>query len=194
MTYLGVKYRAVPLGKNVPSDLRTDELKKWCTEYYNSGFTPEYEGGSAGNLSYRYKGNQFMITGSGITTKSRILDNSIALVDSCNLEKEIVYYHGARKPSSETMLHYVVYMNRPEINAVFHGHSEKILAKADELGLVQTTKEEKEGTKELANAVLEVLGQENFIVLKNHGFVSIGKTMQEAGEQAVKVQEKALEG
>jgi len=40
------------------------------------------------------------------------------------------------------------------------------------------------GTIELAKEVLKVLGNNKLIVLKNHGFVSLGATMKEAGELA----------
>ncbi len=194
MVYLGVKFRAVLLDQKFPRDVGLDELKSWCTEFYNHGFTPEYEGGSAGNLSYRIKEgeNQFIITGAGIVSKAHILDNSLVQVKSCDIEKEIAYYYGTRKPSSESLVHYAVYQARRNVNAVFHGHSEKILACADKLGIVQTRQEEPEGTAMLAKAVLDVLGKENFIVMKNHGFVSMGKTMKEAGDLAIKMQQKCM--
>lgn len=195
MVYMGVKFRAVAMGRDFPRYAEIDDLKAWCTRFYEHGFTPEYEGGSAGNLSFRIKEgeNQFVITGAGITSKSRILDNSLVQVKSCDLSKEIVYYYGTRKPSSESMVHFAIYSARKDVNAVFHGHSEKILSNAVKLGLKQTETEEPEGTNKLVDAVLKVLGRENFIVMKNHGFISIGKTMKEAGEQAIKIQEKALQ-
>jgi ribulose-5-phosphate 4-epimerase/fuculose-1-phosphate aldolase len=194
MTYLGVKFRAVLMGKNFPRDIGLDELKSWCTEFYNHGFTPEYEGGSAGNLSYRIKEgeNQFIITGAGIVSKAKILDNSLVQVKNCDIEKEIAYYYGTRKPSSESLVHCAIYNNRKDVSAVFHGHSEKVLSCTDKLGIVQTKQQEPEGTGKLAKAVLEVLGNENFIVMKDHGFISLGRTMKEAGDLAIKMQQKCI--
>lgn len=194
MVYLGVKFRAVPLGKEFPMHPGLEELKKWCNEFYNHGFTPEYEGGSAGNLSFRVneKENQFIITASGIVSKSKIIDGALTLVKSFNLENEVVYYYGSRKPSSESLVHGVIYQKRRDVMAVFHGHSEVIVKNAAKLGVVETLREEAEGTKELALAVLEVLEDNNFIVMKNHGFLSLGETMEAAGKQAIKMQEKAL--
>ena len=194
MVYLGVKFRAVLLDKDFPRDIGIDELKNWCTEFYNHGFTPEYEGGSAGNLSYRIKEgeNQFIITGAGITSKAKILDNSLAQVKSCDIDKEIAYYYGRRKPSSETLVHYAIYHVRRDVNAIFHGHSEKILTCADRLGLKQTKEEKPEGTGDLARAVLEVLGNSNFAIMKNHGFISLGKNMKEAGDLAIKIQKQCI--
>jgi len=194
MVYLGVKFRAVAIDERFPRYPEIDDLKHWCKEFYDHGFTPEYEGGSAGNLSFRVgpKESQFVITGAGITSKSRILDNSLSQVKSCDLEKEIVYYYGTRKPSSETLVHYVIYQQRKDVNAVFHGHSEKILSCAGKYNLPQTKKEEPEGTNKLAKAVQEALGKENFLIMKNHGFISMGRTMKEAGDLAIKMQEKCL--
>ena len=194
MVYMGVKFRAVAVGRDFPRYAEVDDLKAWCTKFYEHGFTPEYEGGSAGNLSFRVKEgeNQFLITGAGITSKSKILDNSLVQVKSCDTEKEIVYYYGTRKPSSESMVHCAIYNHRKDVMAVFHGHSEKILASAVKLGVKQTATEEPEGTNKLVDAVLKVLGNENFIVMKNHGFISMGKTLKEAGDLAVKMQEKAM--
>jgi ribulose-5-phosphate 4-epimerase/fuculose-1-phosphate aldolase len=194
MAYLGVKFRAVIVDKTFPRHPDLDELKNWCTEFYNHGFTPEYEGGSAGNLSFRVneKEDQFIITAAGIVSKSKILDNALCQVRSFNLDTEVVYYYGQRKPSSESLVHGVIYQARKDVSAVFHGHSDSIVKAAAKLGIVETKKEAVEGTKDLAKAVLEVLGNNNFIVLKNHGFISMGKTMKEAGEQAIKMQEKAM--
>jgi ribulose-5-phosphate 4-epimerase/fuculose-1-phosphate aldolase len=48
-----------------------------------------------------------------------------------------------------------------------------------------TEKEYESGTVELAKEVLKVLGDHKLIVLRNHGFVSLGNTMKEAGELAL---------
>ena len=191
---MGVKFRAVAIDKKFPRYAEIDELKHWCTEFYDHGFTPEYEGGSAGNLSFRVKGgvNQFVVTGAGITSKSRILDNSLVQVKSCDLEKEIVYYYGTRKPSSETLVHHVIYSHRKDVNTVFHGHSDKILACAEKFNFPRTLKVEPEGTNKLAKEVLAVLGEENFLVMKDHGFIAMGGTMKEAGDLAVKIQQKCI--
>jgi len=120
------------------------------------------------------------------------LDNSLVRVKSCDVDKEIAYYYGARKPSSESLVHYAIYRVRKDVNAVFHGHSDRILACADRLGVVQTKQYEPEGTARLAKAVLEVLGDENFIVMKDHGFISMGGSMKEAGELAIKMQQMCV--
>ena len=78
-------------------------------------------------------------------------------------------------------------MNHNDVNAVFHGHNEAIVKNADRFGLPITHVEYDSGTIALAEEVLKVLDNNRFIVLKNHGFVSVGKDMREAGEIALDV-------
>ena len=75
-----------------------------------------------------------------------------------------------------------IYEKRPEVNAIFHGHSLELLKP----GIVTTEEEKPYGTVELVEEVLKVLDNDVF-VLKNHGFVSLGKTMDEAGNNIVKL-------
>jgi L-fuculose-phosphate aldolase len=85
-------------------------------------------------------------------------------------------------PSSESIIHQLIYGENKEINAVFHGHNDLIVAYAKKTGLTVTEKEFESGTVELAKEVLKVLADKKLIVLKNHGFICMGKTMKEAGE------------
>ena len=60
--------------------------------------------------------------------------------------------------------------------------------------MVETEKEEEYGTVALVQGVLDVLGENNFLIMKNHGFISLGKTMQEAGELSLKMLERCENG
>jgi ribulose-5-phosphate 4-epimerase/fuculose-1-phosphate aldolase len=97
-----------------------------------------------------------------------------------------------REPSSESIMHFLVYNTRNDINAIFHGHSKPISDNAEKLGLVITKNEKPPGTIELANEVLDVLDENSIIIIKNGGFVSFSRTMKEAGELAIKTHKKAL--
>jgi ribulose-5-phosphate 4-epimerase/fuculose-1-phosphate aldolase len=160
---------------------------------------PKYAGGAYGNLSFRLNADQlqFVITASGI--KDFSAKDAFVLVSKVDLDKQEVYCYGSRPPSSETMLHYLVYQQCKDINAIFHGHGETIMKLADKLGLPCTKKEEPYGTLALAQAVLEVLGGckdrispkvaagSSCVLMKNHGFVMVGKNMEEAGKAALKI-------
>ena len=68
---------------------------------------------------------------------------------------------------------------------------ENILINAEKLGFPVTEKEYKPGTIELANEVLRILGDNDLIVIKNHGFIALGKTMKEAGDMALVALERS---
>ncbi|MBU1026570.1 MAG: class II aldolase/adducin family protein [Candidatus Margulisbacteria bacterium] len=183
MTYQGVKFKVVFNNKKAPEDPRINELIKWCQTFNLKSLAPAYEGGSFGNLSFRLKenSNEFIISASRVVFGQNLCNDCFIKVTGCDLKQGIIYAEGLREPSSESMLHYAIYQKRPDINAIFHGHSKEILAKAEQLNLPQTKKEEPYGTVELVNSVLEIIDKHNFIIMKNHGFISLGKTMKEAG-------------
>ncbi|MBU0630514.1 MAG: class II aldolase/adducin family protein [Candidatus Margulisbacteria bacterium] len=179
------KFTTEFLDRQVPGDPRIDELKKWCDQFTQSGLMPSYEGGVYGNLSFRLKPeNRFIITSSGMKETSAA--ESFVKVDRVDLEQKIVYAAGQREPSSESMFHYLIYQKRPEVNAVFHGHCQKLLDNQARLGLVSTEWEKPYGTMELADQIMTVLGKNDFLIIKNHGFISLGKNMAAAGDLALK--------
>ncbi|MBI5218476.1 MAG: class II aldolase/adducin family protein [Bacteroidia bacterium] len=181
--YEGVKFKTIFTGNDVPKDERLIQLKHWAMIFAERNLAPSDETGSAGNLSFRInKGeNQFIITGSKIELKNALENDSFVTVTNCDIEKGIVYAKGIREPSSESMLHYAIYKQRPYVNAVFHGHCDEILNATEKLMLPETLKYESYGTLELINSVTEILGKESFIIMKNHGFLAIAGSVQEAG-------------
>jgi ribulose-5-phosphate 4-epimerase/fuculose-1-phosphate aldolase len=187
--YQGVKFQTVFLGNQAPKDSRLIQMKRWAGVFAERNLAPPYETGSAGNLSFRLeKGcNTFIITGTAIELKNSLSDNSFVTVLDCDLEKGIVYANGTREPSSESRLHYAIYRQRPYVQAVFHGHCEEILLAAKNLMIPETLKYESYGTMELINSVTEILGKESFIIMKEHGFLSIAGTIAEAGYLTLRV-------
>ena len=186
----GVKFRTVFVGEaRAPEDPRLEELKFWCTEFHRRNFAPPYGEFSQGNLSFRVRPgeNAFVITGSQVGWKDHLADDKFVTVHGCNLETGIVRASGVRDPSSESMLHFAIYSRRPDVQAVFHGHSREILSRPERLAIRETREKKPYGSLELVESLLEVLGDECFIILKRHGFVSMGKTMREAGELAVEM-------
>ncbi len=178
------KFRTEFISDGIPDDPRIEELKNWCLEFEKCGLMPAYDGGSFGNLSFRTKENEFIITASGIKHPSSV--ESFVRVSSVDENKMIVLAHGRKQPSSESILHYMIYREKKDINAIFHGHCEDILKAAAELGLPTTSSEEAYGTVELAKSVLDVLNGHKFVIMKGHGFISLGKNMDEAGKLALK--------
>lgn len=177
-----------------PTDSAIEDLKRWCVRFHNLGLTPVYEGSSLGNLSFRpEKGqNAFIITASQLKLKNNLTEDAFVKVPWCDPEKTIVHASGTREPSSESMLHFEIYRKRSEINAIFHGHCGTILEKAEEMHIPVTHRDEPFGSVALVQRVLEILDDNFFIVMKNHGFIAMGTDMDSAGELAVRMYEKCL--
>jgi L-fuculose-phosphate aldolase len=98
-------------------------------------------------------------------------------------------------PSSETLLHIATYLARPEITAVVHTHpkfagilavSAKTLpALLDEMvinlgGPVSVADYAFPGTEELANSAVRSLGDRMAVILRNHGVIAAGMSLDDA--------------
>lgn len=187
--YEGVKFRTEVLGNDIPNDTRLCLLERWCLTFHEKGIAPPYDGGSYGNLSFRIHtdDDSFIITASHSGLGESTSNNYFVTVPYINLEQGIVYARGTRLPSSESMVHYAIYRARPEVNAIFHGHCDVISKNAAMMGIPVTKKEEPYGTIFLVNSVLETLDDNCFIEMRNHGFLSLGKTMNEAGSNTLDI-------
>ncbi|MHC3129360.1 MAG: class II aldolase/adducin family protein [Candidatus Bathyarchaeota archaeon] len=179
-----IRFNIIFVSDEMPRDARIDELKEWSERFQRNGLTPEIEGNYTGNLSFRSE-EGFVITASGLKSKENLKDDCFVYVKNYDEQSNTVYVEGSRQPSSEAVMHFLIYKTRKEIDAVFHGHNDAIIMDAEKLGFSVTEKEHDPGTIELAKEVLKVLGNKKLIVLKNHGFVSLGRTMKEAGELAL---------
>ena len=187
-----IRFNSIFVSDQAPRDPRMEELKEWCERFQKNELTPEVQGNYTGNLSFR-SGEGFIITASGMKSKKNLADDCFVYVKDYDEKTNTFYVEGKKQPSSETMMHYLIYKNHEEVNAVFHGHDDTIVANADKLGLPVTEKEYESGTIELAKEVLKILGDKNLIALRNHGFVSLGGTMKEAGELALATLKRSKE-
>lgn len=185
--YSGVKFRTILKDAEPPSDDRLGELRYWCKTFHEKNLSPPYPGGSYGNLSFRINpgDNTFIITGTSIGLKDNLTDDCFVKVTACDLEKKIIYAEGKRCPSSESMLHYSIYNARPYVQAIFHGHAKEFPSNPNSLNFSETATVEPYGSSELVKSVLDILAYQNFFIIKNHGFVSLGNTMQETGERCL---------
>ncbi len=179
-----IRFNTVFVSEKPVNDKKMGELAEWCERFQNLGLTPDFEGKCTGNLSFRLK-DGFVVTASGLETKENLCGDCFVYVKHFDEQKKQVFVEGKRNPSSEAMMHFLIYRERKDVNAIFHGHNNSILINADKLGLPVTENEEDYGSIELAKEALKALGESNLVVLKNHGFVSVGKTMEEAGELAL---------
>jgi ribulose-5-phosphate 4-epimerase/fuculose-1-phosphate aldolase len=179
-----IRFNIIFVSDEIPSDTKIEKLKEWCERFQKNGLTPEIEGNYTGNLSFRLK-EGFIITASGLKSKESLGNACFVRVKSYDEVGNTIYVEGNKQPSSEAVMHFLIYQTRMEINAIFHGHNDTIVANAEKLKLPVTVKEYEPGSLELAKEVLRTLEDNNLIVIKNHGFISLGKTMKEAGKQAL---------
>ena len=192
--YVGVKFKIEFLWREVPSNKKIEELARWCKKFHSRDLTPIVNDRSMGNLSFRLKEGveEFIITASGLGSKDSLCSECFVKVIGCDIGRRVVYASGMREPSSESILHCRIYELREDVNAVFHGHDSLITKHASDLGLVQTEKWHPYGSIELIKAVEDVLDKNNFVVMKNHGFISLGKgenAMEMAGSLALEKKE-----
>lgn len=179
-----IRFKTVFLSDKIPFDTKIDELKKWSKIFQKQGLTPEFEGNYTGNLSFRLK-TGFVITASGLKNKENLVDDCFVYIKNYDANSNTFFLEGKLNPSSESVMHYLIYKNCNEINAIFHGHNESILINSKKLELPMTEKKYPPGTINLAKEVLKISEESKLIILKNHGFVSLGATMEEAGELAL---------
>ncbi len=181
-----IKFNTVFVSDRIPCNPRIEELKVWCDRFQKYGLTPVVEGNYTGNLSFR-SAEGFIITASGLESKKNLTDDNFVYVQTFDNQTNTFFVEGKKKPSSESIMHHLIYMNNKEVKAVFHGHNDLIVRYVENLKLPVTQKEYESGTIELAKEVLKVLEDNMLIVLRNHGFISLGKTMKKAGERALTI-------
>jgi L-ribulose-5-phosphate 4-epimerase len=158
---------------------------------------------TSGNISCRVPGTDCLaITPSGMDYETMVPED-VAVV---NLQGKVI--DGARRPSTETPMHRLTYVRRPDVGAVVHTHSIHASAFAclgvempvisTELamvvgGTIRCAPYAKSGTEEMAEAAVSALGAEDLAVfLQNHGVLAVGRNLREAYNTAVALEEAAM--
>ncbi|HLG24388.1 MAG TPA: class II aldolase/adducin family protein [Candidatus Nanoarchaeia archaeon] len=181
--YEGTKFEIVFLDKSVPVTKDSGELISWFRKFDRMGLAPEYGLGSSGNLSFRHLGG-FVIKSTKTYFRS-IGPEDLVFVERLDLKNRKAYVRGSLEPSTELALHHLIYENMKEINAVFHVHDYKIMEKARK-NLIPITKETEAGTEKIGYDVIKCIDEKSIVIMKDHGIVSVGKSMKETGENIVK--------
>lgn len=156
----------------------------------------------SGNISVRLPGEGlYLISPSGLW-KSRMKPENLVIVDEKGNLVE-----GAKSPSIELRMHLALYRYRRDINAIVHAHPlyasafaaarKRIEPILEELvlylgGPVEVADYAPPGTEELAEKVLEALGDRSAVLLANHGALTCGSSLEEAVAAMVYLERAAM--
>lgn len=145
--------------------------------------------GTDGNLSVRLDDDRIMVTPSGLA-KGRLSPDDLVLVDQNGK-----HLQGKNKASSELAMHLAVYRERPEITACVHSHApfatafavagvqlaEDVLPEVVVgIGGIPLTDYAPPGTDAVPKVLEPLLEHNNAFLLRNHGLLTIGRSLEEA--------------
>jgi len=145
--------------------------------------------GSDGNISVRLDKDRILITRSGVA-KGRMTERDIVVVAPNG-----GHVAGDGKPSSEMPMHLYVYNERPDIMACVHAHPPHATAFAvaglpleDDVlpevvvfvGRIPLTEYAPPGTDAVPKALAPHVKTNNAFLLRNHGLLTVGRTLEEA--------------
>lgn len=166
-----------------------DELKEKICEIGRRLYARGYAAGNDGNISFRVSRDRILCTPT-MQSKGLLQPDDLVIVD---LDGQ--HISGAKRRSSEVMLHLAIYRNRSDINAVVHCHPPHATAYAFThrelprwispevemfLGDVVITPYETPGTQAFAQSVVPFLENANALILANHGTVSYARELEHA--------------
>ncbi len=190
--YKGPLFRTVFIDRKLPKSAKSTEIRFWGKIFSDLSLAPSYGEGSHGNMSFRFhKG--CIITATRTDLKNLDEGDFVEIVDCVKEKNEmIVYCKGKREPSTDSFIHFLIYQERPDIQCILHGHDDLVLEKAAALKISQTESEKESGSLELFREIKRALGRRNYLIVKNHGILSFGRTVREAGDRALRVHERAM--
>jgi L-fuculose-phosphate aldolase len=157
--------------------------------------------GSAGNISAR-SGDRMLITPSSVAYDAMRPE----MIAAMPIDGEYGAWVGLMKPSTEWRFHLDIMRARPDVGAILHFHPpygctlamlhKPILAAHYLIAIfggpsIRCTKYAPFGTKELADLVVEGLGDRHAVLLGNHGAVTTAATLAGAVRRAIELENLA---
>lgn len=138
--------------------------------------------GSGGNLSIKVPGG-ILVTSTGSALDNLHADEIIFVAEA---NRENVYYFGPKGPSSESINHWTIYEEMPDVKAIAHVN----VGPRGDKNIPSTLKEIPYGTIELGLDMIPLLKKANVVFLKDHGVVTIGQSLTEATNLLIKSADK----
>lgn len=152
---------------------------------YDHGFVAANDG----NISVKVSENEYYCTPTGVS-KGSLTPDMIIKIDGEGNKLE-----GTLNPSSEIKMHLRVYRERPDVNAVVHAHppvataftvagiplDRYILPEAVlTIGDIPTCEYGTPSTMEIPDSLMPYIQEHDAFMLKNHGALTVGNTLNRA--------------
>ena len=149
----------------------------------------EYISGLDGNISVRTAPDKLLCTPSGVN-KGFLNARDLVVLD---LDGRLV--RGKLEPSSEILMHLMVYRERPDVNSVIHAHPPHCVActltgislavpvvpeTAFIFGAVPTAPYATPGTTEVPESIRPFVADAEAVLLERHGSLTVGKDLHQA--------------
>ncbi|MES1216968.1 MAG: class II aldolase/adducin family protein [Bacteroidota bacterium] len=165
------------------------ELNEWRDKLYNQQLIGENNDGIGyGNISCRYSGDNFVITGSGTGSLKKLGGDHYSKVTAYDFAKNTLTTVGPLKASSESLTHAAIYESLADASFVFHIHHPALWKELMKEGLF-TSSEAEYGTPAMALEIIRVMKEPLFLkhgifAMGGHeeGVIAFGKTAAEAGK------------
>ncbi len=199
-----IQFTAKQLSESLPEG--TASLRKACATLSTCDLLASYEDtdviGSNGNVSQRTEQGGFLITATQLPSKQNLAPDDCVHIETY-VDGE-ARFHGAKFPSSESLMHGYLFETFPAIQAIVHVHESNDLLYSEtgrahwaELGIVETASDVGGGTLAVGEATAAAFSDEsNYVILKNHrpdwdlgrtGTVVMGQTLREAVNRTLAV-------
>ena len=165
------------------------EIKKEICEVGLKLWQKGFVAANDGNISVKISDNEFYCTPTGVS-KASLTPDMIIKVDKNGKKLE-----GKLNPSSEIKMHMRVYRERPDVTAVVHAHppvataftvadidlDQYVLPEAVlTIGAVPTCDYGTPSTMEIPDSLDPYIQQHDAFLLRNHGALTVGCTLQKA--------------
>jgi len=181
--------KTAPTTNRWNSGINDRKLKELICEIGRRVYGKGFAAANDGNLSIRVGENEVLCS------PTMICKGFMSPDDICAVDLEGNQIAGQKKRTSEILLHLAIMKARPDVKAVVHCHPPHATAFAVAgepipqcvlpevevfMGEIPIAPYETPGTQKFADTVLPFLKGTSCVILRNHGTVSFGKTLEEA--------------
>jgi L-fuculose-phosphate aldolase len=164
-------------------------LRSQLTEFCHRLYERDLVGSTEGNASVKIDLHRILITPSG-SNLGYVEPDDLVIISTDGRQLA-----GDRRPSSEYLLHLGIYQHRWDIGAICHAHPIAATACAvtglaldqpilpeiiSTFGIIPLVEYGTPGTSEVFEQMVDLIDRYDAYLLKNHGAVALGATLEEA--------------